>query len=500
MWMTRATWIALALTFVVLARGLPAETFFVGDPGVKLAAAREAIAHPATPFEVSLPKIGDQRVALVDPFFMVHGDHAHAITSEVFPVLNAPLIAIFGIRGAYVLPAAGFLLALWASPRLARAIGCRASPATVVLASALGTPLLFYGLEFWEHAPAVAMAAIATTVLFKDTTTEQTGGHGFGRLLLAGALFGISVLLRPEAFWFFLAVAFSSRLLTSPPGWSAIAIAAAGMALPLAPVAIYSLVHFGTIAPPHLETQADLLTIGWLNTRAGIITAWFAPDALRATPLWGCALVLTAVSGLAISGRRGPGRFLAGVVLLDAALVVITAPNDGGGQWGPRYLLFAFIPASLLLADAVHALKGRSAVAGIAATVVLFAAGAWIQRSGYRELRGTKIMYGRVLDLVEQEVPPGGYAVTDVWWLDQVAAAARTGRTILFTASEENREDAFRRLYGAGVETVTAFFSRDESAGSSAWSGPPCYEPVGQVEIETRQLAAITLKRRPNCQ
>ena len=500
MWMTRATWIALALTFVVLARGLPAETFFVGDPGVKLVAAREAIAHPATPFEVSLPKIGDQRVALVDPFFMVHGDHAHAITSEVFPVLNAPLIAIFGIRGAYVLPAAGFLLALWASPRLARAIGCRASPAMAVLASALGTPLLFYGLEFWEHAPAVAMAAIATTVLFKDTTTEQTGGRGFGRLLLAGALFGISVLLRPEAFWFFLAVAFSSRLLTSPPGWSAIAIAAAGMALPLAPLAIYSLVHFGTIAPPHLETQADLLTIGWLNTRAGIITAWFAPDALRATPLWGCALVLTAVSGLAIGGRRGPGRFLAGVVLLDVALVAITAPNDGGGQWGPRYLLFAFIPASLLLADAVHALSGRAAVAGIAATAVLFAAGAWIQRSGYRELRGTKIMYGRVLDLVEQEVPPGGYAVTDVWWLDQVAAFATDERTILFAANEDSRRDALRRLHSADVATVVAFTTGVSPDDLEGWKHAPCYQAESEAAIELPRLAAVALRRLPQCE
>jgi len=499
MWMTRATWIALALTFVVLARGLPAETFFVGDPGVKLVAARAAIAHPATPFEVSLPAIGDQSVALIDPFFMVHGDHAHAITSEVFPLLSAPLMAVFGIRGAYVLPAVGFLLAIWASARLATAIGCQASPATVMLASALGTPLLFYGLEFWEHTPAVAMAALATTVLLKDTTTEDTGGHGFRRLLLAGALFGISVLLRPEAFWFFLAVALSSRLLTSPLRWPAIAVAVAGMALPLAPLAIYSLVHFGTVAPPHLETQADLLTIGWLNTRAGIITAWFAPDALRATPLWGCALVLSAMSGLAISGRRGPGRFLAGVLLLDVALVVMTAPNDGGGQWGPRYLLFAFIPASLLLADAVHALNGRTAVAGIAATVIVFAAGAWIQRSGYRELRGTKIMYGRVLDLVKQEIPAGGYAVTDVWWLDQVAASATNERTILFAASDDIRRNALNRLHRADIATVIAFTS-GASADVEGWKRAPCYQPEMEAAVELPRLIAITLKRRPDCQ
>src|SRR5262245_28644440 len=118
MWTTRATWLALALTIVVLARGLPSETFFVGDPGVKLVAARAAITHPARPLEVPLPEIGGQPIALVEPFFAVHGEHAHAVTSEAFPLLSAPLIALFGIRGAYVLPALGFLLALWTTPRL----------------------------------------------------------------------------------------------------------------------------------------------------------------------------------------------------------------------------------------------------------------------------------------------------------------------------------------------------------------------------------------------
>ena len=498
MWTTRATWIALALTIVFLARGLPPETFFVGDPGVKLVAARAAIKHPAKPLEVSLPEIGHQPVTLVDPFFAVHGDHAHAVTSEAFPVLSAPLIALVGIRGAYVLPALGFLLAIWASARLAAAVGIASSSATMMLAAALGTPLLFYGLEFWEHAPAVAIAAIAATVFVENTTTEDRGRHGSGRIFLAGVLFGISILLRPEAAWFLIALAASLRFLTSSLRWSALGVATAGTALAVAPLAVYSLVHFGTIAPPHVETQANLLTIAWLNTRAGIISAWFAPDTLRATPLWGCALVLSAVAGV-IPGRRARARkFLASVVLLDVALVVMTAPNDGGGQWGPRYLLFAFIPASVLLADALQVLNRRTA-AGIVATVFLVAAGAWVQRSGYRELRNTKIIYGRVLDLVRQQVPAEGYAVTDLWWLDQVTAAATGDRTILFAASEERRRDGLRRLHDAGIATVTAFISRDESADVNAWSQEVCYEAAGQTGIETRNLVAITLRRLPDC-
>ena len=33
---------------------------------------------------------------------------------------------------------------------------------------------------------------------------------------------------------------------------------------------------------------------------------------------------------------------------LTVLLVVLTAPNEGGGQWGPRYLLFAYVPLALL--------------------------------------------------------------------------------------------------------------------------------------------------------
>src|SRR5262245_32607345 len=103
MWSTasHAAPAALAsLIMLVLARSLPAETFFVGDPGVKLIAARHAIAAPSAPLAIPLPNIGGERVPYVEPFFFVHGDHSHAVTSEIFPIASAPFVALFGIRGA----------------------------------------------------------------------------------------------------------------------------------------------------------------------------------------------------------------------------------------------------------------------------------------------------------------------------------------------------------------------------------------------------------------
>src|SRR5207302_6924498 len=139
-----ALWCAVAAALAVLARGLPPRTFFVGDPGVKLIAARNAIRHPARPLDIDLPAIGGRPVPFVEQFFRVRGDHAHAITPEIFPLLSAPLIAAFGIRGAFILPALGFMLTLAATAGLGVALDPRRSPALLVLVSAAATPLFFY--------------------------------------------------------------------------------------------------------------------------------------------------------------------------------------------------------------------------------------------------------------------------------------------------------------------------------------------------------------------
>jgi hypothetical protein len=205
-----AGWVALVAAVVALGRGLPGDTFFVGDPGVKLVAARNAIAHPGRPLQLPLPTIGGERVVFVEPFFAIHDDHSHAVTSEVFPLVSAPLIALFHIRGAYILPALGFLLSLAACGWIASSLDSRRSAAAASLAAGLGTPLLFYGLEFWEHAPAVGLAALATAALIR--ADRDLRGEAFA----AGLLFGVTVLLRPEALCYVVAVLGCSRLWYCP--------------------------------------------------------------------------------------------------------------------------------------------------------------------------------------------------------------------------------------------------------------------------------------------
>src|SRR6476659_2849415 len=149
----------------LLQSGLRADAFFVVDPGIKLIAAKNAIARPDHPLDIPLPIIGRESLPYVEPFFEVHDDHAHAVTTDLFPLVSAPFIRWFGLRGAYLLPAVGFLGILVGCGWLAVALDHRRNPVFVVLIAALATPFLFYGLEFWEHAPAVALAANGTAML-----------------------------------------------------------------------------------------------------------------------------------------------------------------------------------------------------------------------------------------------------------------------------------------------------------------------------------------------
>jgi hypothetical protein len=477
----------MAVAVAALAAGLPPDTFFVGDPGVKLVVARQAIANPSRPLEVPLPVIGTEAVPYVDPFFSVHGDHAHAITSELFPLASAPIIAWFGLRGAYVLPAVGFLLAIWGCGRLGTALDERRNQALIVAVAALGTPWLFYGLEFWEHTCAVGVAAFGTAFFARQPATAA---------LPFGMLMGAAALLRPEALWWAVAVLGCSRLLPAPPPPREVVRAACGFVLPWLPALAYTLVHFQTLATPHLAVNLGGSTARWAPDELAL--AWLF-DWSRAS-LWRVApALLLALTPLRRAIQRDGRWFLLSTAFIDVVLVTLTAPNDGGGQWGPRYLLFACVPLAVLAADALEAVA-RVRVSGVVVVALVLTGSGWIQRTAYRELRGTKRIYQNVLHLVRSEVETDGIAVTDVWWLDQIAAAATGDRQILYAADAATAAAVMKRLDAAGTPAITAFrdagsSSRSSSETVAAWIGSMCYVEDRRRELAEPTLLAVRLRR-----
>src|SRR5215471_14738445 len=131
--------VAFGAILVVLAAGLRPDAFFVGDPGIKLIAAKNAIARPDHPLDIPLPVIGRESLPYVEPFFEVHGDHVHAVTTDLFPLVSARAIQWFGLRGAYILPTAGFLGVLVGCAWLAVALDNRRNPALVLVIAGVAT-------------------------------------------------------------------------------------------------------------------------------------------------------------------------------------------------------------------------------------------------------------------------------------------------------------------------------------------------------------------------
>ncbi len=489
-----AIWVAIAIAVIVLARGLPAETFYTGDPGVKLVASRNAIATPSRPLEIPLPTVRGRDLPYLDPFYAVHGDHAHAVTSELFPLASAPFIAAMGARGAYVLPALGFLLAIAGAAWLGVLLDTQRSPAAIMLTALLGTPLLFYGLEFWEHAPAAGISALAMCLLVRSSSRPGTGRRPLAdfEATTAGVLFGVAFLLRPETVCIAIAVLVAARWLLGASVRQA-GLTIAGMAIAVLPLAAYALLHFGHVLTPHFAGNPALWDAGWLGRRGAILSEWLV--SIGPSNVFIVAPVVLVALALPWQGERRQGQgFLVAVASLAAVLIFLSAPNDGGGQWGPRYLLPVAVPLTVLAADVLQAVTARWR-AGVWITVALSLGGAWVQRTSYERLRGTKQTYQRVLSLVETTAPPGSYVVTDLWWLDQIAAAL-DNRVFLYAPDAATGSAIVRELDTAGIEDVALIASGDESGDQTSWLEGTCYVSRERQEITERSLTGTRLDRR----
>src|SRR5205085_2732742 len=99
------------------------------------------------------------------------------------------------------------------------------------------------GLEYWEHTLALALGTCAVVLLVR------------GPALVAGLLMGMAVVLRPEAAWFGLSALVASPLLPAGPRPSSWARLVGGAAIAIAPLEVYTLVHFGTLVPPHISAN-----------------------------------------------------------------------------------------------------------------------------------------------------------------------------------------------------------------------------------------------------
>ena len=523
------------ISLTLLAATMPAEGFYSGDSGVKLIASRNAIEHPTRPFEVDLPAIEGRPVPYVDRFFDVHGNHAHVLQSPVFPVLSAFPIAAAGLRGAYILPLVSFIGMLPLLNVIRRHSASSAAVGLLVVLAVFASPVFFYGLEYWEHAPAIACVAAGTALVMGSTGRDARIAYV---MAAAGALSGVAILLRPEALWYVAALAWVSRRQPAFPGFLA------GVAAMLVPFAAANYLHSGSVTGPHLAANLAPLLDHWFAARGHRIRLWLLPGtpvAVLGFLLIGAAwigqrapldqrrrqtLALAGCAVIAVAATRGafprdslwnawPAGSLALVpftttdrtrrlwflALWTLVLVWLTSTHDGGAQWGPRFLLIAS-PALIVLAtcaatDAIG--PGYRRPLRQVLVVVILIAGAWTTRAAYRELRGTKRYYARIVSTTQSVTALHGYVVSDVWWFDQVVAALYQSRTFLYAPDAGSVRRILQQLAVANVSDATLVWTREgpESAPLNDAASGTCYHVSRVTDIQENNLTFANIECSP---
>jgi hypothetical protein len=174
---------------------LPPEGWVTGDQGSKFLQTRAfATNGPLDPaidvlsrdldpdYRYQEPKMKNRRGRLVSEFLWL------------LPLIAAPFYLMFGLRGLYVVPALSVIAIAVAAAALARHLaGARGAWLAWVVVFA--TPVVVYGLEFWEHAPAVACVMAAAVLAYPAGSDRR---RDLLRLIGAGAAVGAGALFREE--------------------------------------------------------------------------------------------------------------------------------------------------------------------------------------------------------------------------------------------------------------------------------------------------------------
>lgn len=183
--------ISLTLCYAVFGLwALAPDAVYSGDIGVKYVQARALADHRLAsmdiPYRGAFLDPGEEFLPMRPPFIMVTAGTTQAIFSPFSAVLQAIAVALAGMRGLILMSIAGAVVTLYAA--------CKLAPppfgAAVLIAIGIGSPLWFYAVSGWEHAPAVGLGTAAFALAGR--------GRGTAAAAAAGMLLGTGAVLRDE--------------------------------------------------------------------------------------------------------------------------------------------------------------------------------------------------------------------------------------------------------------------------------------------------------------
>ena len=217
--------------------------------------------------------------------------------------------------------------------------------------------VLFNGSSLFSH---TLTATIAGLIVWQQLLDEHE--HSWWRRMLIGALFGMMLLVRYEAFFIFMLLYIGDSV------WRRRILVLAD-ALPImtgaAPFVMFCLVydhaitgHFmqtpAALTNPDMTLQQSVVGISAMATRGGgHLLYWMA-----GLSQFG-GLILAALQLFAIVGKAKAQSLRFFDLALPATIVFfLYFPHDGGHQYGPRYWFWAWPLASLTVCDGLSQRKG----------------------------------------------------------------------------------------------------------------------------------------------
>ena len=306
---------------------LPPDGWVTGDQGSKYLQTRAFAEHgPFNPgidvlsrdldpdYRFQEPKMKNRRGRLVSEFLWL------------LPLLAAPFYLLFGLRGLYVVPALSVAAIAVAAAVLARHLAGergRWLPWIVVFA----TPVIVYGFEFWEHAPAVA-CVMAGAVLAYPTNRE---GRDWLRMVAAGAAIAAGVLFREEVAAALPAFVLARAIVVPGNRFRTLIVdglsAAAGALAVFAAAVPVNLLIYGAPLPMHMTQDAWEVakSVPYLQVRRDMVFALMLPAAHTAIFLLALSIGVAAsvAQGLRAGSQRDDPAGGALLAVVHAAIVTI---------------------------------------------------------------------------------------------------------------------------------------------------------------------------------
>lgn len=443
------------------------------------------------------------------PFSIVKEEKLIPAFPPLFMVLGGIFNYLLGKAGAFILPLlGGWLLVLGCRFLWARFRPEREGSLFLVMV-ALGSPLLFYTLELWEHVWAAALLVFSTAFTSSPHRIPRNQRHQ--EIVWGGILLSLATGFRAEAFVWGVVTIFLWGY--SGHSWRSLGIYLMGIAGGLIPILLVNYWQGGSPFPLHLATNYeqlspdsffamiktrlqnlyDLLLEGfpnnlisllgivpllgvilwsgwrheegwyiWLLLLVGGVWLYYIVLALREinlaayTQYMGGLLWVMPFATLGLLPLRGErrrfwrlmwyGTFLA--ILLAAAL----APRSGGIHWGPR-LITPFIPLGTILATTRAQRWWRRYPSTRPVIVLLIVISLLNQAVGY----GAQMSQHRFnKELNRWAVMTGSRPIiTRIWWLAGDCALASYRQPWFYTKGEENLRILLNNLRNQNVSLVS---------------------------------------------